>query len=137
ILGHRYGDTVPGEDLSYTELEYNMAQEHQLLTLVFPLRGEEIVNRRKQLLDPKADAAEHANTNRLWRFHDRMRKHFYKPWGSTDEFRYLIANALNDNLSKCEKPGFVPEKEEPTIELLRVASRNEFIVDIVEQLKSF
>lgn len=137
ILGHRYGDMVPGSEMSYTELEYNLAQDHQLQTLVFVLRHDEVIQRRKELLDPQKDANELANTNRLWHFHERMRRHFYKPWGPNDEFRYLIANALNDNLWNCEKPGFVPEKEEPTMELLRIASRNEFIVDIVEQLKSF
>ena len=35
IQGHRYGELIPGEDKSYTEFEYELAQKYGLMTLVF------------------------------------------------------------------------------------------------------
>src|SRR5208337_5112462 len=35
ILGHRYGMMVPEKDYSFTEFEYNLAQEYKLKTLTF------------------------------------------------------------------------------------------------------
>ena len=144
IVGHRYGELVPGEDISFTELEYEIAQKYQLLTLVFILNEDEVTERRSEL-DPakKRDEAELKNFDRLQRFHERLRQHFRQIWGTKPElgasadFRFLVANALNDNLPTCSKPGFVREPEEPTMALLRSAAQNEFIVDIVDQLRGF
>src|SRR6266851_16727 len=51
ILGHRYGEIPPGEEVSYTELEYLLAKENELLILPFVLEKEEVYERRKAL-DP-------------------------------------------------------------------------------------
>jgi hypothetical protein len=137
ILGHRYGDIVPGRDISFTELEYEIAEENGLLILPFVLKPDEITKRRQALNpDIEKDKAELSNFDRLLKFHNRIQR-FRKLWGPDDQFKYLIATAISDNLNKCKKPAFVREPEEPTIALLASASQNEFIVDIVEQLKNF
>ncbi|HJQ31122.1 MAG TPA: DUF4062 domain-containing protein [Pyrinomonadaceae bacterium] len=137
ILGHRYGEMVPERNISFTELEYELAEANGLLILPFVLKQEEVTELRSKL-NPKADKerAELANYERLEKFHQRIRR-FRKLWGRDDQFKYLVATALSDNLDKCEKPGFVREPEEPTAALLASASENEFVVDIVGQLKQF
>lgn len=138
ILGHRYGEIVPGSEISYTELEYDIAEKNGLLILPFVVNEREITNRRKHL-DPKVikDDAELKNYDKLCSFHAKVKKLFYKPWGPEDEFKYLVEKALNEQLAKCKKRGLIWEPEEPTRTLLQSASRNEFIVDIVRQLSSF
>lgn len=137
ILGHRYGELVPGRNISFTELEYELAEANGLLILPFILRQEEITELRSRL-NPKVEKerAELANFERLERFHQRIGR-FYKPWSRDEQFKYLVATALADNLDKCRKPGFMREPEDPTAALLASASENEFVVDIVGQLKRF
>src|SRR5664279_2046141 len=71
ILGHRYGELVPGKDISYTEFEYNLAQEHGLKTLVFVL-DEATVQEKRKALDPNniRDKAELLNYDALCKFHE-------------------------------------------------------------------
>src|SRR6266404_4322936 len=52
ILGHRYGELVSKKDISFTELEYNLAIKNRLLVLVLQLDQDEI-NRRRKKLNPK------------------------------------------------------------------------------------
>lgn len=137
ILGHRYGEIVPGRDISFTELEYEIAEQNGLLILPFIMKEEERTKRRKGL-DPNnaKDEAELKNYKSLDKFHKQIQQ-FRKLWGPEDQFKYLIATALSDNLDKCKKPAFVLEPEEATTALLAAASQNEFIVDIVRELKNF
>lgn len=137
ILGHRYGSTIPGEDISYTELEYQLAKQNDLLILPFVLKKEEIIKRRKALYDSgsEKDKAEIHNSLKLERFHESIRQ-YRQIWGPDDEFRFLVLKALEDNLEYCKKPGFVRVPEEKVENVLSV-SQNEIIFDIVEQLKSF
>lgn len=137
ILGHRYGEIVPGRDISFTELEFEIAEKNGLLILPFIMKKEEITRRRKSL-DPSnaKDEAELKNYERLTTFHKRIQR-FCKLWGTEDQFKYLVATALSDNLDKCNKPAFVLEPEEATTALIASASQNEFIVDVVEELKNF
>lgn len=136
ILGHRYGELIPDKQISYTELEYQIAEEHGLLVLPFILK--EIKKRRKDLnKDDIHDHTELGNYERLCAFHGKVGKRFYQLWGPEDEFSYLVEKALNDHLGECEKPGLIPEPEQPLRGLLTSASRNEFIVDVVKKLSGF
>lgn len=137
ILGHRYGEIVPGKDISFTELEFEIAEKEGLLILPFIMKKEEVIKRRKDL-DPNKtkEEAELKNYDRLVKFQKRIQR-FHKLWGTEDQFKYLIATALSDNLDKCTKPGFVLEQQDATTALLASASQNEFIVDVVEHLKNF
>lgn len=138
ILGHRYGEIVRGEEISYTELEYNIAKENGLLILPFVLKEKEITEKRKKLdSNVIKDKAELANYDKLCKFHERIKQLFYQPWGQQDEFKFLVEKALNNQLCKCKMRGLIWEPDEPTRTLLQSASRNEFIVDVVKQLSSF
>ncbi|MDA8134957.1 MAG: DUF4062 domain-containing protein [Desulfobacteraceae bacterium] len=137
ILGHKYGEIVPNESISYTELEYNIAEENGLTILTFMLEMEDVEELRKSLDALKEkDLREYNNYERYLSFRKRIRQ-FRRMWKKHDQFKYLVALALHENLEKCDKPGFVRESEEPMMSLLASASRNEFIVDIVDKLKSF
>lgn len=137
ILGHRYGSIPPGEEISYTELEYELAKQNNLLILPFILRTEEIHKRRKEELDPNnaKDKAELLNLAKLERFHDSIRQ-YRQLWRPEDDFKYKVLKALDDNLKECKKPGFVRVEEEKVTNVVSV-SQNEFIFDIVGQLKNF
>jgi len=133
ILGHRYGEIVPDRDISYTELEYEIAEANGLLVLPFILKPKEVERLRKEL-DPQKtkDRIEIGNLPKLDAFQHRIGR-FRQMWGPEDQFKFLVANALNDNLRHVKKPGLIWE----TNAVLASASGNEFIIDIVEQLQSF
>jgi len=136
ILGHRYGSLVPGQEISFAELEYNIAQELGLIVLTFVLRDDQIAQRRQQL-NPKspADQMELRNLDRLRVFHRRVSKHFTRAWKEGDEFKYLVELALADKLAHLDKPGLIPELYD--MDLVEAAQHNEFIVDIVKELQGF
>jgi hypothetical protein len=128
---------IPGEKKSFTELEYDIAEENGLTILAFVLDEKESNQLRKNFDETKeTDSKELNNRELLIKFRSRIKK-FRKIWTSKDQFKYLVAAALLNNVSHCKLPGFVKESEGPTRSLLEHASKNEFIVDIVEQLKSF
>jgi hypothetical protein len=135
ILGHRYGELVPGTDRSFTEYEYDIAQEHGLLTLIFQLEKTEI-SRRRQLLDPNrvSDRAELAHYERLERFHSRISRQFRRLFVPGPHFKYIVQLALSDNLSQLTKPGFIREPADPR---LLEGAQNEFIVELVAELTEF
>lgn len=134
ILGHRYGELVPGRNISYTELEYEIAQHKRLHTLVLLMDPEEIKRKRKELdRDNERDKAELANFKQLEDFHRRVREHFVELW-TPEDFKYRCLKALDDNLPKCGKRGFVREPEDATF---LESAENPFIVDIVGKLKGF
>ncbi len=73
ILGHRYGEVIPGKSISYTEFEYNYAEERGLCILPFLLNEEEIKQRRANLDANNArDIEEVKNIKRLEKFHNRI-----------------------------------------------------------------
>jgi len=136
ILGHRYGELVPGRNISFTELEYEIAEEYNLHIVTFILADEEMKERRSKL-DPEKDSKEISNYERLLAFHKRLQTRFRQYWRPGDRFQYHLANALNDNAARCKNPGFIREDAGLTLELFRTASKNEFIVDIVHVLRGF
>lgn len=137
ILGHRYGEIVPSQEISFTELEYNIAEENKLLILPFILSPNE-VQRRRSSLDSKIEKekSELKNFDKLDKFHRRIAK-FKQFWGPDDQFKFLVANAINDHVESCNKPGFVKEQSDKKIAEVVSASENDFIYDIIEQLRNF
>ncbi|MBZ5525313.1 MAG: DUF4062 domain-containing protein [Acidobacteriia bacterium] len=136
ILGHRYGSLVPGEGISYTELEYDIAQKLGLIILTFVLRSDQIAERR-QRLDPNsfADRTELQNFDKLERFHRRASQDFQCVWEKGRAFKYLVELALADNLARADKPGLITEPYDMGI--IEAAQHNEFVVDIVKELQGF
>jgi hypothetical protein len=134
ILGHRYGEIVPGRDISFTELEFEIAESNGLLVLPFILKQKEVNRRRRDELNPDntRDKLEQLHLDKLETFHNRTGR-FRQYWSPEDQFKFLVANALNDNLPRVKKPGLIWE----TNSVLTGASGNQFIIDIVEQLRSF
>ena len=135
ILGHRYGELVPGLDISYTEFEYDLAQEYGLKTLVFQMETPVIAERRRQLDSTKAkDNLELSNHGRLNKFHDRLKKHFRRFFVPGPDFKYIVQLALADGLSNWNKPGFIREPKDPAV---LEGATNEFISELITQLQNF
>src|SRR5262245_50959004 len=135
ILGHRYGELVPGLDISYTEFEYDLAQEYELKTLVFQMEPPLIAERRKQLDSTKAkDNLELSNHGRLNNFHDRVKTHFRRFFVPGPDFKYIVQLALADGLSNWNKPGFIREPKDPAV---LEGATNEFISELITQLQNF
>ena len=134
ILGHRYGELVPGKDISFTELEYDLAQEHGLKTLVFVL-DEATVQAKRRALDPNntRDKAELLNYDALCKFHDRIKRfrQFFMPG---PQFKYMVELALVRNLDSWDRPGFIREPSDPNV---LAGAQNEFIGDLVSELTSY
>lgn len=125
ILGHRYGSMVPGRDHSFTEFEYDLAQQYGMKTLT---------NNRRRDLDPIRDGTELRNFGKLKDFHRKVGDHFRRIFTPGPEFKFIVELALADNLNGWDRPGFVREPEDRT--LLETAE-NEFIVDIIKELEGF
>jgi len=135
ILGHRYGQLIKDKDISFTEFEYDLAQEHNLMTLVFML-DKEVVRERRGKLDSnnKAEDAELQNYNRLVRFHEKISHHFRQIWTPGSHFKYMVEVAVADNLTSWDRPGFIREPDDP---VLLEGARNPFVGDLVAELRSF
>ena len=138
ILGPRYGELVPPKyEISYTELEYNLALKNNLEILVLQMHPDEIMVRRSHLKDEVEHEKKerYDNQRKLEHFHIRLVKHHRQFWKTEDhDFKYHVLKALTDNLPKCQKRGFIPEPEDPTFV---DAAANEFIVDLVNELRGF
>ncbi len=134
IIGHRYGELIPGTKISFTEFEYDLAQVYRLKTLVFML-DEATVLEKRRALDPNntRDKAELLNYDALCKFHDRIRKFrkFFKPG---PQFKYMVEVALLKNLGSLDQPGFIREPSDPAV---LAGAQNEFIGDLVSELTSF
>lgn len=151
ILGHRYGELIPehyslpsdlehliqpGERISYTELEYRIAKDAGLIILAFLMREDERDRRRRELRSSVIrDNAEIANFERMTEFH-RSIQQYRCPWSSREEFKALVLKALVDNLTNCDRPGFVFEHERISSQI-RSAVQVEFISNVVEKIQSF
>jgi hypothetical protein len=72
------------------------------------------------------------NHERLKRFHERLKVHYRQFWRPTEDFKYEVLRALDDNLPQCGRRGFILEPK-----YLIDTDDNEFIVDIVSELKGF
>ena len=135
ILGHRYGEIVPGRNVSYTELEYDLAQENGLLTLVFMMSDELVAEKRRALNPANAkEAQELGRYNELTRFRAKVSNRFRKYFEPGPQFKYIVQLALTDALADSAIAGFVLEQLDPTIV---EGVRNEFIGAIVSELRSF
>jgi Domain of unknown function (DUF4062) len=136
ILGHTYGELSPDGERSYTEVEYDLAQEYGLLTLVFLIDKHVVHERRKELNEQLiADKHEIDNYVRFNKFRERIKKkHSGKIFTPGPEFKGLVALALADNLGTWDKPGFIREPADPAV---LEGARNEFIGDLVTELRSF
>jgi hypothetical protein len=77
ILGHRYGSIPDGEQCGYTEIEYQLAKQNDLLILPFILHEDEIDRRRRENLNPKikSDNEELCNFAKLQQFHRSIKQY--------------------------------------------------------------
>ena len=135
IMSSRYGTLAPRTEMSFTELEYNLALELGLVVLAFMPDSYEMANRRNQL-NPNSllDKTELGSGARLDAFRRRVSQSFYSTYKSGDDFKYVVSLALHNTLKDLDRPGLI---QEPVVPMLLEASKNEFIVDIVQQLRGF
>ena len=135
IQGHRYGELIPGEDKSYTEFEYDLAQKYGLMTLVFRKEPEVVAELRRALDSTKIkDNQEIANHERLSRFYNKTRKHFIQIFLPGPSFKYIVQLALADAVPNCKKPGYIPEPEDPAV---LEGATNKLIGDLITEVQSF
>jgi uncharacterized protein YjbI with pentapeptide repeats len=119
LLGHRYGEVTSETNLSYTEIEYDLARKYGLTTLVFML-ADAIVLESTSGLDPHRDNREFADRQRLTHFRDKVKHHhLVRYFTPGPEFRYLVWEALATLTSHSDRPGYVREGQEDGA-LLRV-----------------
>ncbi len=119
IVGNRYGQAARGQGISYTELEYRLAQESGLATLVF-LLDETSFREGREESGQNYDSSELEN---LVHWREMLRNsrwcHYFTPG---PEFKYVVAEALANVVSNSETPGFVREDRDDTA-LLAISAR--------------
>src|ERR1041385_5012512 len=114
ILGRRYGEIIPGRDISCTELEYDLAQEKRLHTLVF-LMDEDLVTKKRAAFDRNnvKDERELLSYDKFTAFRKKVSEHSRRYFSPGPAFKYIVALALSDGLRECQRPGFVFESLDP------------------------
>jgi len=146
ILGHRYGELVPEENLeldviedpgyrnmSFTEYEYSIGQKLGLYTIVLQLAPREVTERRRDLDEKKEDDhRELRNLKLLERFQQRVGRHHRQFWSrEPGDFKFKLCLALGEALrTGVGLPGWIRKSE--TIE-----TGNRFLVEVVGRLKGF
>jgi hypothetical protein len=134
ILGHRYGSLMEGSNISFTEFEFNLALKHDLHVLNFIMDKDIFAQKRAALRATDiADSKELSNYPLFENFLQRLSQYFNAYW-TADNFKYKVGIALATNVRECKKPGYIREPGDPTV---LDTARNEFIVDIVSELKGF
>src|SRR6185369_11006132 len=139
ILGPTYGETPVGETRSYTEIEFDLAEEAGQYMMIFPLQWSDVLERRKQL-DPDKDREELACTEKLRHFYHKAKrgKHFFREWRWDDphDIRRHVGLRLASLPYESDAPkGLVPEPSQS--ELLDSVTQSEFLQDMVKAIKSF
>jgi hypothetical protein len=138
IMGCHYGELVPPDNrISYTELEYELAVKSGLDILVLQMHPDDIKKRRDNFRGGSdEDRREIENEDKFQHFLGRLKSHHYKQlWKVEDgQFKFEVARALFPATSHCTKPGFILE---PGVPGFAETSKNEFIVDIVTELRGF
>jgi hypothetical protein len=136
ILGHRYGSIVDGYDISYTELEFDIAKETGLDILSFILNIDEA---RKEILGDDSLTDKTNEINRLERFHHKIKKHsLSKPWYKETNFGEEFTLGLGELLLEgVNKPGWVKADESLETKNVYMALKNVFTLDTVKNLNGF
>lgn len=139
ILGSRYGQIPAGETRSYTEIEFQHAEEAHKPILVFALPWDEVVKCRAKI----TDAEELKNFEKLQSFHKTVTdgRHFFKPWhiGKEEEIEKHVILCLTAIPYGANPPsGLVDEVGGPEDQVAAVAVRNNvFLKPIVKSIVGF
>jgi hypothetical protein len=137
ILGHRYGSIVPGSEVSYTELEFQLATKHGLLVLAFLLDDNKVKTLRHRLdRNKESDKDEIRNEKKFDVFRGGLGR-FTRRWATGSAFKAIVTKAMFESIRECEKPGFIPEPADRNLLDAIWALKNPFVVDVVNQLASF
>ncbi len=142
IIGHRYGTMIEGEDISYTEYEFNLAVENELSILTFFLEQ----NEAEILLDEEIqNVTERAEELvRLNNFRKRVQKiAFYTPWKKDAHFAELveiIGRSLVNLIfigKSVSRPGWVSATTDKDVKNIQFVLDNQFILDAATNLNQF
>ncbi|RIJ77993.1 DUF4062 domain-containing protein [Nakamurella silvestris] len=100
VLGHRYGSTVPGEEISYTEKEYEYALAHDIPVLAFLSTNDHPV---------AADQQEKPTPKRLLKkFRERVSSEAtIEQWSTASELAHKVALAVLKAIDDTPRPGWV------------------------------
>lgn len=138
IIGHLYGGIIPQEEMSFLHYEYKVARESGLLTLTFCLDDESVKTRREEFRRDHPQDLENDNDDRLEKFRALVKRDssvaIFKPSPDPEVFLLKVLYTLADQLPRCEARGFIKEPKDPTV---IESARNEFIVELVSELRGF
>jgi len=146
LLGHKYGSLLPGEEISYTEWEYNLAQNSGLYTIhMLEKRGG--VDKKRSLLDRAIlkEKEELDNEDRYNKFYSRLEhsESLGNYWNESDlpGFAINLTSAIDHAAQylRNEEPskGLIPASYYKNINALGSSISNELRAEIHENFNLF
>lgn len=136
ILGHRYGSIVDKKDISYTEMEFEIAKDAGLdiLSFLYSLdEAKEMINNDDTILDKAIEY------NKLKKFHEKVNDcSFWKPWQKDTNFEEIFGRALGQLISRgTNKQGWVKVEQAKDTKKVEMALKNRFTLDMVSKINGF
>ena len=140
ILGHRYGTILEDydecKDISYTELEFNIAKDSKLDILAFLLDLEEA---KKEIWADNDIENKGQEFEKLRNFHDRIKKNsLAKLWYKDTNFGEICTLGIGKLLVDGVKlPGWSRSNKLQEAKKVQMALKNIFTLDMVNNLNGF
>ncbi len=146
LFGHRYGSLLPDEDISYTEWEYNLAQNTGTYTIHMLEKPGEV--KQKRAAFDRANVAERdelENEGRYNQFYNRLdhTESLRNYWSENDlvDFAIKLTSALAGAVKylRTQNPttGLIPASYYKNIKALGTSISNELRAEIHEEFNLF
>ncbi len=142
ILGARYGVHVPGQEISFTEWEYNQSEIDNRPILVFLLNDKEFDEEREKEI--AKDPIEKINTDALNKFRETLKKgrfcvHFSNKKAGIEILGKECINSIHKLINHGdlgEDVGWVRASSHE-VSVLRQISKNKFLVRELKRMREF
>jgi hypothetical protein len=141
VLGARYGEYIPGGQISFTEWEYEQSAGKRPI-LAFLLKQSEFDNERKKVI--LEDPSEREKTDALLKFREKLRqgricKSFYNTEAGIAELGRKCNNAINELINQGylgDDTGWVRASSQE-VSTLRQISKNKFLERELKRMREF
>jgi len=141
VLGARYGEYIAGEEISFTEWEYNQSIDKRPI-LAFLLNEDEFKSERETVI--LNDPSEEKKGNAIIRFRDKLKKtRFCKSFSNTEvgipELGRLCINSIHQLINEKrldENAGWIKASSQE-VSTLRQISENKFLVRELMRMREF
>lgn len=141
VLGARYGEYIAGEEIGFTEWEYNQSRGKRPI-LAFLLNDAEFEKEREKAV--KEDSREEAKEDALIRFRDELkRSRFCKFFSNTrsgiEELGRLCINSIHQLINESrldENVGWIRASSQELL-TLRQISKNKFLDREIRRMREF